>query len=89
MEVVEIWCEAETFDGAFDVRLDVFGRVGDAAIFEAGESTFGRDCRVQLVHGSIQSRDVDGHTEDLIANVVLPDEVSQELFVDASLVDNL
>jgi hypothetical protein len=29
------------------------------------------------------------HTEDLVADIVFPDEVAQELLVDTGLVDNL
>lgn len=43
MEVVKIWREAQTLDRAIDVRLDVFGRVGDGSVFEGGETAFGCD----------------------------------------------
>lgn len=32
MQIVEIWCEAKSLDGPFDVRLDVRRRIGDAAV---------------------------------------------------------
>jgi hypothetical protein len=41
MQIVQIWSETESFDCAFDVLLDVSGRIGDLAVPETIETTFG------------------------------------------------
>lgn len=41
MKIIEVWREAKSFDGAFDVLLDVGGRVGYLMISEGVNSTLG------------------------------------------------
>lgn len=43
MEVVQVWGEAESFNGSLDVFLDVGCFVRNAAFAEAIEATFGGD----------------------------------------------
>lgn len=45
MQVVQIRREAESLDGAVDVRADVLRRIGDVAIAEAIKAALGSDCR--------------------------------------------
>ena len=40
MQIVEIGSEAESRDGAFDVLLDMRGRIRDLAVSEAIEAAF-------------------------------------------------
>jgi hypothetical protein len=43
VKIVQVRRETQALDRSFDVRLDVFGRVGDSSVFETGETAFGCD----------------------------------------------
>lgn len=89
MQIVQIGRKPESLNGSFDVLLDMRGGVGDGDIPSNDvETTLGGNYqRRQLVSNKclVMAR---GPTENLVADVVLPDEVSQKLFIHTGLVDN-
>lgn len=89
VEVVKIRCKAEAFNSAFDVLFNVGGRVGDSAAAEDIETTLGGDWRngeSKLKKGCLRTRPL---TEDLVADIVLPDEFAEKLLVYTGLVYDL
>lgn len=96
MEIVKVRGKAKAFNGAIDVLLYMRSRVCDGAAAENIESAFGSNCyKVTTVNtiickvSRVAVEDRRQRTEDLVAEVVFPDEVSKELLVDSGLVDNL
>lgn len=90
MQVVQIWSKTESLDGALDIFFDVRWRIGDAPIstIHAIETAFRSDCLNQNHVG--MRREVELKlTEDFVADVVLPDELTQQLLVDSSSIYDL
>jgi hypothetical protein len=88
MQVVEVRREAKSLDGTVDVLLDVSSGICDAAIAKDIKTAFRRNYRARLTRARID-RQEEGLTEDLVPDIVFPDEVAQKLFIHASLVDDL
>lgn len=85
VEVIQIWGETEPANCAVDVLFDVRRRVGHAAILEYSKSALGRNCN--SVNNSLKT---DGQlTENLVANVVLSNELPQQLLIHTSLINDL
>lgn len=90
MEIVQVRSEAESLNRAFNVLLDVRGRVGDYSLTpKRDNATFrGNYCK-RLISCTNENTMCMQLTEDLVTNVVLPDKVSKELLIHTSLVDHL
>jgi hypothetical protein len=68
----------------------VLWRIGDGSVFKGRESAFGRHyMRIDSQCIDTLSSDSIASTEDLVAHVVLSDEIAEKLFIDSSLVDDL
>jgi hypothetical protein len=88
MEIVEVRGRAKTLDGSFDIRFDMACRICYAPIPEAVESTFRSD--YYFVSWRSNVRDMTGKlTEDFVADAMLLEEVTQQLFVHSRLVHHL
>lgn len=90
MEIVQVRSEAKSLNRAFDVLLDVRGRVGDHSLTPKGDkATFrGNYCK-RLIPYTNENTKCMQLTENLVTNVVLPDEVAKELLIHTGLVDHL
>jgi hypothetical protein len=88
MEIIQIRCEAQSFDCALNVVLNVRGRIVDCSVLENSNATFRRHCYMlaELVHQSLLEV---GLTKDLIADVMLPDKVAQNLLIHTVAVGDL
>lgn len=84
VQIVKVWSKSEPLDSAFDILLDVGGLVRDTSIPKDVNTTLGSNylpwSAVCLRFGKMT------HTEDLLSNFMLPDEITQELLIDTSLV---
>lgn len=84
MQIVKVWRKSEPLDSAFDILLDVGGLVRDTSITKDVNTTLGSNyspwSAIFLRFKKIT------HTEDLLSNVMLPNEITQELLIDTSLV---
>lgn len=67
----------------------MLGRVRDSAILKGGKSTLRCDYDIYVINFGYPARAQFLRTEDLVAYIVLSNEVTQQLFVNASLIDNL
>lgn len=86
MKVVEVGGEAKSLNGSLDVLLNVGRRVGHSTLSKHIETALRSDWKELVsiwVHKSL------GLTENLVANVVFPNELSKELLVYTCLVDHL
>jgi hypothetical protein len=90
VKIIQIRSETEAFNRAFNVLLDMRGGVGDCSFTTKGvDTTFRGNCCKILASRLYLLMDYRGLTENLIANVVLPDKVTKELLIHTSLIDNL
>lgn len=89
MQIVQVRGEAQSFDSTVDILLDVRSRVGDCATSSKHvKATLGGnwELHVSTIDGLLLG--VAKLTEDLVTDIVLPDEVTKKLLVNSSLVDN-
>lgn len=90
VKIIQIRRESEAFNRAFDVLLDMRGGVGDCSFTTKGlDTTFRGNCCKVLTSRLYPLMEYRGLTENLVANVVLPDKVTKELLIHTSLIDNL
>jgi len=82
MEVVQIRREAQSSDRALNVLVNVCGRIGDFAVLENRNTALACHCSSREISKVRTSRSSERRlTEDLVADVVLPDKVSKNLLI--------
>lgn len=87
VQVVKVGGKPEPLNSALDVLFDMRGRVGHITAPEDIKAALGRNCI--MVSSLPRPSECTSLTEYLVPDIVLANEVSQELLIDAGLVDDL
>jgi hypothetical protein len=94
VEIIQVGRKSESFNRALDVFLDMRGGVGDSSSLtsEGDDATFRGNYSKLSAFNLFQYNTWDEClklTENLIANIVLPDKITKKLLIHTSLIDNL